>query len=207
MSPSLFIPDAEQSGAILDIGDILLDKICAFLARVDFEATGLSYVEVNLSVDQCVRPELAGEVLGLLDAHGVDPARINLEITETSATYSAQAIEENVRVLADAGLTLSLDDYGTGYSNITRTLALPFSLVKIDKSLADGIGDPVTRTVLADTVAMMKSIGKQVLVEGVETADQVEALCAMGVDYVQGYYFARPLPEDAFLAFLRKSNS
>lgn len=202
VSPSLFIPEAEQNGTIVDIGNILLEKICAFLGTVDYEATGLEYVEVNLSVDQCVRPEMARELLGLLRVNGVDPSHVNVEITETSAAFSQQIIEKNVMDLVEAGVTLSLDDYGTGYSNIARMINLPFSLVKIDKSFVDNLADEKTRKVVADTVAMMKSINKTVLVEGVETLEQVELLDKMGVDYIQGYYFAKPMPEADFVRFL-----
>lgn len=202
--PSLFIPEAEQNGTILAIGDILIEKICAFLSEINYSHLQLDYVEVNLSVDQCVQPDMAEKLLGVMDKYGVEHGRMNLEITETSATYSQQAIENNVRKLAHAGLTFSLDDFGTGYSNVSRSLNLPFSLVKIDKSLVDGMNDPDGRSVLADTIAMMKRIGKEVLAEGVETQEQVEILRDMGVDYIQGYLFSKPLPEKEFVAFLER---
>lgn len=201
--PSLFIPEAEQSGAIVQVGSILLDKICAFLGESDLDALGLDYVEVNLSVDQCIRPQLADELLNLVERHNVNPARINLEITETSSAFSQEAIETNVRTLADAGITFSLDDYGTGYSNVTRALQLPFSLVKFDKSFADALDDPSAHEVLERSIRMMASIGKHVLIEGVETAEQAAELTSMGVDYIQGYYYARPMPEEDFVKFLR----
>ena len=204
--PTLFIPEAEQNGLIVKIGEILLEKICQFLETVDFERTGLDYVEVNLSVDQCVRPELADELLDLMDAHGVSPTRMNLEITETSSSFSQGTVAENVRKLADAGLSFSLDDYGTGYSNVTRMLSMPFSLVKLDKSFVDNLDQPMVRTVLIETIGMMKAIGKQVLVEGAETAEQVETLSTMGVDYIQGYYFAKPIPANEFIMFLEDHN-
>ncbi|MBQ9043854.1 MAG: EAL domain-containing protein [Eggerthellaceae bacterium] len=207
VSPSLFIPEAENNGTIIAIGSILLEKICAFLGSVDFEGTGLEYVEVNLSVEQCVRPETVDEVLGLLEKNGVDPSHVNLEITETAATYSQKVIEENVRKLVGAGVAVSLDDYGTGYSNIARMLSMPFSLVKLDQSFVQHLDDPATRKVLADTIATTKAIGKATLMEGVETREQVEALQEMGVDYIQGYYYAKPMPEADFLAFLKEHNA
>ncbi|MDO4807202.1 MAG: EAL domain-containing protein [Coriobacteriales bacterium] len=207
ISPGLFIPEAEQSGAILGIGSILLDKICAFLGQVDYASTGLSYVEVNLSTEQCIRPQMALELLELMRAHGVDPSRINLEITETSSSFSQRIIERNVRTLAESGVTFSLDDYGTGYSNIARALSLPFDLIKFDKSFVDNMGDSATSTVLAQSIAMMKQVGKQVLVEGVETAAQAKALRAMGADYIQGYLYSRPLPQEEFVSFLLKHNA
>lgn len=206
VSPSLFIPEAEQNGSIVAIGEILLQKICRFLGSIDYAATGLDYVEVNLSVEQCVRPQMAGELIALMEDYDVAPEHINLEVTETSSTYSQEAIDANIRTLAARGLTFSIDDYGTGYSNTARVLELPFNLVKIDKSFVDEMENPDTRTVLADTIAMMKAIGKSVLIEGVETQEQVDALAAMGADYIQGYFFARPLPEDEFEPFLREHN-
>lgn len=206
VSPSIFIPEAEQSGTIVAIGSILLDKIFAFLGGVAYERLGLRYVEVNLSVDQCVRPHMARELIGLSQDHGVEPMRVNLEITETSSAYSQQAIDRNVRTLASAGFTFSLDDYGTGYSNITRALSLPFSLIKFDKAFVDGIENPSTATVLKKSIRMMHDIGKEVLVEGVETGEQAATLRAMGADFIQGFHFARPMPEAEFVAFLREHN-
>lgn len=206
VSPALFIPEAEYNGAIQQIGSILLDKIFAFMGGMDYDTTGFHYVEVNLSADQCVRAHTARELLDLAQRYNVAPPRINLEITETSSTYSHQAIARNVRTLAEAGFSFSLDDYGTGYSSLTRALDLPFSLVKFDKTLADGTDDPATRTVVEQSIAMMHSIGKHVLVEGVETREQVELLRAMGADYIQGFYFARPMPQDELVAFLHEHN-
>ena len=203
VSPALFIPEAEQSGAIVAVGSILLDKICAFLGSADLDALGMEYVEANLSVDQCIRPQLADEVLGLLGRYGVEPSRVNLEMTETSGSFSQEVVERNVRRLSAAGVSFSLDDYGTGYSNVTRALDLPFSLVKFDKSFVDALDDEQVRAVLAQSIAMMKSIGKSVLVEGVESQEQADAVRAMGADYIQGYLYARPLPQDEFEAFLR----
>jgi len=136
----------------------------------------------------------------------VEPRRMNFEITETSSAFSQEAIDANVRTLSAAGVTFSLDDYGTGYSNAIRMLSLPFSIVKFDKSLVDGLDDPSVRTMLSSTITMLHSIGKQTLAEGVETAKQAEALAEMGVDYIQGYYYAKPMPEDEFLAFLKEHN-
>ena len=207
VSPGLFIPEAEQSGAILDIGRIILEKICEFLSTMDFDATQLNYVEVNLSVDQCVQPSLARDVVALLERHHIESKRINLEITETSSSYSQSIIDANVRALAKHGISLSLDDFGTGYSNLTRMLSLPFDLIKLDQTFVKDMESPDTRTVLADTITTMKKIGKEVLVEGVETEEQARILIDMGVDYMQGYLYARPMPEPDFVAFLNEHNN
>lgn len=207
ISPNLFIPEAEQSGAILAIGSIMLEKICEFLGGVDFESTGLSYIEVNLSTEQCIRPQMAIELLELMRAHSVDPRRINLEVTETSSSFSQLIVERNVSTLAEAGVTFSLDDFGTGYSNVTRALSLPFDLVKFDKSFVDAMKDDAALTVFSQSISMMKQIGKEVLVEGVETQEQALAIRNMGADYIQGYLYARPLPQDEFVSFLLDHNA
>lgn len=205
--PTLFVPEAEQNGLITEIGNILIEKVCEFLGTFDYEACGLDYIEINLSADQCVRPGFAYELLGVMDKFGVDSSRLNLEITETSSSFSQEAISENVRLLAGAGLVFSIDDYGTGYSNLKRTVELPFSIIKIDKSLADAYKDEKGRVLLADTIAMMKKVGKKVLAEGIESPEQAESLIDMGIDYIQGYYYAKPMPEDKFVEFLKTQNA
>ncbi|MDO4538587.1 MAG: EAL domain-containing protein [Coriobacteriales bacterium] len=207
VSPALFVPEAEQSGAIVQVGELALDEICRFLSGVDFSTTGLSYIEINLSIEQMVRPSLAGNIVGRLRTSGLDPAHVGIEITETAATYSIQAIAQNVETLAQAGIRFALDDYGTGYSNLSRAISMPFSIIKVDKSLVDELDREDVRSIMADTVTMMKRVGKRVLVEGVETKAQLDALVAMGVDYIQGYYFAMPMPEEEFLAFIAEHNA
>ena len=106
--------------------------------------------------------------------------------------------------LAEQGITFSLDDFGTGYSNISRIFELPFSIIKLDKSLADRVGEQSEQGFLRHLVIMLNEIGMEVVVEGLETRAAVERFCEMGCDYIQGYYFSRPLPEDEFLRFLRE---
>ena len=207
VSPALFIPESEQNGTIVAIGDILVEKVCAFLETLDFERAQLKYVEVNLSLEQCIQPNFAHKLLGVMHRHDIAPGLLNLEFTETAEVYSQLAMERTIRTLSDAGVAFSLDDYGTGYSNIARTMALPCSLVKLDKSLVDGLNDPAMREILASTVGMMKRIGKDVLAEGVESQGQVDALRSMGVDYIQGYFFSKPLSESDFVKFLEERNA
>ena len=205
--PSLFIPEAEENGTIDEIGTILLEKVFAFLSRTDFAATGLDYIEVNLSVDQCIRKGLADEIVAMATEHGVDPKRLNLEITESSSSYSQEAIADNVVNLAAAGFTFALDDYGVGYSNLSRLLELPFSLVKLDQSLVQRLDDPAMKTVMGETISMMKAIGKETLAEGVETQAQADELKSMGIDYIQGFRYAQPMPAEEFTAFLIEHNA
>ncbi|MBR3225277.1 MAG: EAL domain-containing protein [Atopobiaceae bacterium] len=148
--------------------------------------------------------QLVGQIIDLVRTYGIDPSCINLEITETSATFSLEAIEANVRKLAAHDITFSLDDYGTGYSSVVRALQLPVSLIKFDRSFVRSLDDPKSRCVLARSIAMMKEIGKSVLVEGVETREQAKALRSMGAEYIQGYVYAKPIPQDEFIAFIQR---
>ena len=127
-------------------------------------------------------------------------------MVEMFATSVAAMVDANIQELSRMGFGLSLDDYGTGYSNLARLMKLPFDIVKLDKTLADGLDDPALAAMITSTVDVMHDTGVKVLIEGVETEDQAKRLIEMGVDYIQGYYYARPMPQDAFLAFLAQHN-
>lgn len=204
ISPALFIPAAEKNGTILQIGDFVIEDVCRFLERCNSEGVPLRYVEVNLSMVQCMQQDLVQGVMGALERHSLRPEQLNLEITETSANTAQDIVHKNMIALAEQGITFSLDDFGTGYSNISRIFELPFSIIKLDKSLADRVGEQSEQGFLRHLVIMLNEIGMEVVVEGLETRAAVERFCEMGCDYIQGYYFSRPLPEDEFLRFLRE---
>ena len=113
---------------------------------------------------------------------------------------------ENIRKISEAGFSISLDDYGTGYSNMQRILDIPLSIVKIDKGLVDTINTKKGRTVIKNTISMMHDIDMHLVVEGIETENVLNTLDGMGADYIQGFYFSKPLPEKEFLEFLKKNN-
>ncbi|MGN0072706.1 MAG: EAL domain-containing protein [Coriobacteriales bacterium] len=204
ISPALFIPAAEKNGTILQIGEFVIEDVCRFLERCNSEGVPLSYVELNLSMVQCMQQDLAQSIMACIERHGLRPEQLNLEITETSANTAQDIVETNMNALAQQGVYFSLDDFGTGYSNVSRIFELPFRIVKLDKSLADRVGSQSERSFLLQLVLMLKEIGLEVVVEGLETRDAVELFSAMGCDYIQGYYFSRPLPEEDFLRFLRE---
>ena len=204
VSPALFIPEAEQMGQIDQIGDFVLRETTRIVAEDGLAGLGLDYVEINLSVEQCMQDGLARRIEELAGASGLAASQINLEITETATGYSDSRLERNVELLAREGYAFSIDDYGTGYSNLARLMKLPFSLVKIDKSLVDSLNVSSMAQVVASTVEMMHSIGKEVLAEGVETREQFMTLKEMGADYIQGFYFARPMPAPDLVAFLEE---
>lgn len=206
ISPELFITAAEKNGMILQIGDFVLDSVCSFLAKCSHEGIPIEYIELNLSMKQCMQKDLKEKVYYYLKKHHLKPEQINLEITETAANTAQDIVEENICELTKQGFAFSLDDFGTGYSNISRISELPFRIVKIDKSMTDKVFDKKMNTILRYNIRLLKEIGMEIVVEGVETAEVFEEFAEMGCDYIQGYYFSRPLPQEEFVEFIQKAN-
>lgn len=200
--PGLFIPAAEAMGLVLPIGEIVMESVFRFIAEHDLDALGLDYIEINLSVAQCMRRGFPDAVERLRQRYGIRPGQVNLEITETMFDNMGDVVEKNLWALYDKGYRFSLDDYGTGYSNIRRLSRLPLSLIKIDKSLVDVMFTPHGEVIMRNTVRMMQGIEKELVIEGVETEAAVNALAGMSCDFIQGYYYSKPLPEKAFLEFI-----
>ena len=206
ISPAIFIPAAERMGYIIPIGDAVLDQVFRFASEHDLDALGLDYIEINLSVAQCMEKSLPQKIRALQQKYGVDPSHINLEITETTFENISEVVLENVDALIGMGYSFALDDYGIGYSSIQRVNHLPLKLIKIDKSMLDEVSSENGRKILEHTVHMMQSIGKQLVTEGAETRDEVRLLEEMGSEYIQGFYFSRPLPTDEFIRFIKAKN-
>lgn len=207
ISPELFIVAAERSGAIHKIGDYVMDEVCRFIAGDEYKKLGLEYIEVNLSVAQCMSPDLAEKILNIMKRHNVSPDAINLEITETAMSYAQNTMTDNIERLNSAGLSFSLDDYGTGYSNINRVASLPLKIVKLDKSFVDSEDNPRMWIVLQNTVKMIKDMDMHIVVEGIETEQVLEKFAELKCDYIQGYYFSKPVPEAEFVEFILASMS
>ncbi len=207
ISPELFIPAAEKSGAIHKIGEMVLEKVCKFIASDEFEKLGLKYIEINLSVAQCMQAGLAESILEIMHKYGVTADKINLEITETAASYSQNIMMENLDKLTSAGVEFSLDDYGTGYSNIKSVASLPIKIVKLDKTFVDNESNPRMWIVLKNTIKMLKDMNMHIVVEGIETEGLMKKFADLECEYIQGYYYSRPIPEEAFVEFMRKHSS
>lgn len=203
--PNLFIPVAEKTGAIHRIGDIVLDNVCRFIAGEDFVKLGLDYIEINLSVVQCMQRGLADNILATINKYGISPDKINLEITETAANYSQNILIENMTKLINAGVSFSLDDFGTGYSNMARLASLPLKIVKLDKTFVDNSNKPKLHIFLKGTIRMLKDMDMEIVVEGIETEQMVETFSELRCDFIQGYYYSRPIPERDFIKFIEQS--
>lgn len=200
--PDLFIPMAEESGLINAIGMIVFEKVCKFISSESFKKLGLDYIEVNLSVVQCMDTGLVEKIINLCDKYGVKPSQINLEITETASSYSQKNMMTNINTLHHMGFSFSLDDFGTGYSNMVRIASLPLNIVKLDKSFTWTKGNEHLNLILEKTISMVKNMNMEIVVEGVETKEMLDNFTRLECEYIQGYYFSKPLPEFEFINFI-----
>ena len=205
--PDEFIVTAERNGSILEVGEIVFEKVCCFMQKNDLQKFGIEYIEVNLSVIQCLQESLAEKLIETMERYDIKSSRINLEITETAANSSPKMLTRNMEKLYRHGVSFSLDDFGSGYSNMGAIMELPLDMIKFDKSMIDMLGTSSKgNIVFLSSVAMIKQMDMKIVAEGVETEEQKEIMEKAGVEYLQGYYFSRPVPGEDFLAYIREFN-
>ncbi|MBP0957376.1 MAG: EAL domain-containing protein [Oscillospiraceae bacterium] len=203
VSPEEFIPLAEANGLIPEIGELSFRSVCRFLKSGKAQAYGIKYIEVNLSVLQCAQEKLSSQLMGIMEEFGISPEQINFEITETAGLANYDALLGNMNRLISRGVTFSMDDYGTGFSTANYLITLPTDIVKIDKSILwPAMENEEAFIVLRHTVEMLRSLKKKIVAEGVETIEMVKLLSEIGCDYLQGYYYSKPVPPDTFITFL-----
>ena len=201
IKPELFLKEAERNGSIHKIGDIVFDKVCQFIASDEFKKCGLEKVEVNLSVSQCSHEDLPIHIMDCVKRYNVSPSMINLEITETADAYSKKMMEENIKVLKELGFSFSLDDYGTGYSSMDNVSSMPVDTIKLDRTLTNN-DNPDMKVMFEHSIKLIKDLKKKIVVEGVEDEDVLNHFESDLCDYIQGYYFSKPLPKEDFIKFL-----
>lgn len=191
--PDRFIPIAERSGFIISLGNEVIELACAQLA--EWAAAGRTVrVSVNVSALQLSQSNFSDIVLDALQRHGLDPAQLELEITETAILEQQQIAINSLERLRDAGLCISLDDFGKGYAGFAHLSALPVNKLKIDRSLIAELSNSHDDSlIVSSTITLAKRLSLQVVAEGVETPEQVVYLRLAGCDIVQGYHFSRPL--------------
>ena len=137
-----------------------------------------------------------------MDDNKVTPDKINLEITETAAGELQNSILNNIKTLHNAGISLSLDDFGTGYSNMTRIASLPFHIIKLDKTFTEIKENPNLVIVLENVIKMIKALNMKIVIEGVENRELADKFAELDCEYIQGYYYSRPLPLSEFKEFI-----
>ena len=203
--PGEFIPIAEDNGQILPLGRWVLIEACARLADLQgkFPRAQPLCMSVNISAKQFLQADLSLVLNTLLDDYGLDPATVELEITESVVMEKGEASIERLRKLKTLGVKLFVDDFGTGYSSLAYLHRFSIDMLKIDKSFITEIDASGGHTEIVRAIAGLgRNLGLGLIAEGVETKAQLEAVRAMGCHRAQGFYFARPMPVDELEKFL-----
>jgi EAL domain-containing protein (putative c-di-GMP-specific phosphodiesterase class I) len=200
--PGTFIRAAEESGLIIPIGDWVIDQCCQQLKRWQQDAqTSTLKLSINISVVQFRQVDFAVKLRAAIELHNINPASIVLELTESSLLHRAEDAIARMVELKSYGVLFSLDDFGTGYSSLSYLKLLPLDQVKIDASFVRDISfDSDDNAIVRAILAMCKSLGLNVIAEGVETEAQRDFLFEHGCMYYQGYLFGRPVPIEVFNA-------
>lgn len=208
ISPEEFIPLAEKNGLIMQLSDRIFNQVFDFLSYNKENLIDLKHIEVNLSAVQSVDADLPNLMSGLIEKYKIAPEMVNLEITESTAISSGSMLKKNMNDLKKIGCTFSMDDFGTGYSNLSQMVNVNYELIKIDKSLLWPCFDDSNpekekaKILLENIIKMILEMNLNIVVEGVETQEQFDYLEKLGVTYIQGYFFSKPLNQTDFLNFL-----
>ena len=202
ISPAHFIPIAERNGRINALGEQVFIKTCKFIAEHDIEAMGLEWINVNLSPLQFLRPDLAKRLAEILNDYKISADKIHLEITEESM-IDFDLLQKQMKLMNDYGFQFVLDDYGRGYSNVARMKKCPFVNIKLDMEFVWDYFKEKDK-ILPMVVQTIEQMGFTVTAEGIESLEMATAMKEIGCDYLQGFYFSRPLSTEEFI---KKYNS
>ena len=202
--PARFVPLAEETGLVDDLGRWVLDAACRQQRQWRDAGVPVPRVSVNVSALQLADEGFAEQVMAVLQRHGLQPTDLELELTESLFAGDTDAVTARLSPLRAAGVQVALDDFGTGFSSLSSLYRLPVDVLKIDRSFVIDLGrrasaDAVARSI----VALARALGKHVVAEGVETDEQLQHLVALGCDELQGYLFSRPLPAGQLAAWLQ----
>ncbi|UZK71124.1 bifunctional diguanylate cyclase/phosphodiesterase [Sphingomonas sp. S1-29] len=199
LSPTDFIPVAEESGLIVPLGRWAMAQAIETIAEWDRRAGGDCGVSVavNLSAIQLQRDRVATMVRDILERHGVEGRRLTIELTESAIVADPDRTAHTIRALKELGTTLAMDDFGTGYSNLAYLQKLPIDVLKIDRSFVSGmLADRDKVAIVRAILSLAQALGMKTTAEGIETIELGQTLTALGCTYGQGYLYARPLPAD-----------
>lgn len=201
--PSEFIPIAEETGLIINITYVVLNKVCKFINCLMSKGIYIGSIHVNFSAMQFSQPNLAERVLAIIEANGTPPSSIKIEFTESTLAENPQLVTDFALKMKAHGIKMGLDDFGTGYSNIATVINIPFGTVKLDKSLVwVSMKNENSALAVRNLTRTFKELGMKVVAEGVETEEQRKLVVDFGVDQIQGFYYAKPMPEVEMETFM-----
>jgi len=201
----VFIPLAEYSGLIIDIGDWVINQACQQIKNLEDHSFNDVSISVNVSIPQFKRENFVSSIIDATKRHNVQPCTLESEITENILLDDPQVVIEALIKLKEQGIHIALDDFGTGYSSLSYLQKLPLDRLKVDRSFVTDIAKP-GKSIIADTIISLgKQMNLRVIAEGIEEEDQEAHLKAQICDEVQGFFYAKPMPADEFLAFLNRN--
>ncbi|WP_142847656.1 EAL domain-containing protein [Telmatospirillum sp. J64-1] len=204
LQPGLFIPIAEETGLITQVGAWVIRAACQQIRQWQEDGLPVVPVAVNLSAHQFHQPNLVESILATLEETGVEASMLELELTESAIMQNAEITIQTLLHLHEKGLRLAIDDFGTGYSSLSYLKRFPIDKLKIDRSFVQDLGVNATGEQIVNAiVAMAHSLNLAVVAEGVETERQLESLRSMQCQEIQGYYFSRPVSAEEFVPFLK----
>ena len=197
ISPAVFIPIAEKNGAIIPIGNWVVEESIRYYADWKRKYGYPFVMSINISAIQYKSKGFVSQLLDILNRYQIEPSEIELEITESVLIEDFNEVKEKLLILRDYGLRISLDDFGTGFSSLSYLNGLPIDTLKIDKSFVDRVEtDASTRIIMESIVNMVDKLGYETVAEGVETREQYEYMQNIGCDIIQGYYLGKPMPPE-----------
>lgn len=205
ISPMEFIPLAEKSNMIVELGYLIFEKVCIFIQEeiLTRPELGIDHIHVNLSTIQCIQEDMADRFIMIMKEHNVPPAMIEFEVTETITMTFTNLMLEHMEKLMNVGAHFSLDDYGTGSSNCSYLIDFSFRTVKFDKNMmAAYFHSETANIIIGNEIATVDMLGLDIVAEGIETEEEYRKLRQTKVNYIQGYYFSRPLEPDEFVAYV-----
>lgn len=203
VSPGEFIPCLENSRQVMMLDEEILSEVCRQMKQMEAEGLEVKRVSVNLSRVHLRNPGILPKIENIIKRYDMDPSKLSFEITETALYEDSIPLKMIVDHLHALGCKVEMDDYGVGVSGPNSLAKNNFDVVKLDKSLADGLGNERVEDVIRSTAHMARKWGMAVLVEGVESMKQAERLVELGCSYAQGFYYFRPVPESDYRALLR----
>lgn len=202
--PSVFIPIAEETGLISQIGKWVLQTACKFISGLNNSRDDKLLVSVNISVHQLAQDNLVDDVIHILKENALDPELLALEITESTLMEDVETKLRKINTLKEYGIKVALDDFGTGYSSLTYLKKLPISILKLDKAFIDDITSSKTdKDIVKSIILLANTLDLTVIAEGIEEKEQLDCIADLGCDMIQGYYISRPLPGDKVISFLQ----
>jgi diguanylate cyclase (GGDEF)-like protein len=205
ISPSIFIPIAEESGLILEVGEFVLKEGCQIAAKWSKEGLLHGRIAINVSARQLSHIDFITTLDRIIHETQCDPKRIELEITETSILENPNKMISLLSLIKSKGFNISIDDFGTGYSSLSYLKNLPIDKLKIDQSFVRNVThEPKNQTIVKTIIALSQGLNMSVLAEGVETKDEFEFLQQHGVDSIQGFYYYKPMPPEELEALLSR---